>query len=522
VIKKLLIVALALIVVIALGLVITVRVLLGPERVRSAVEAQATAALGMPVKVGSASARIWPRPGLTLGDVVVGQPAEMTLRRADVSTGLRPLLSRRVEDAEVVIEDSRLDLPKLLAALDALGRTQAATPPAPPSSASVTIVNVKTIALRGVELVAGDRRAMVTFESALTGDRLDISKLTAQAEQSNVHASGAIESLERRIVRLTIDAERLDLDGFLQFATALSAGMSGVAARGAPTPSRGPAPATANAPPLDLRAAIRAARGSLLGVAFSNLESSVAITSSDVKLAPLKFGAFNGRVTGEIAVRLTGAQPELTLTEQFDGIDLQQVAAFAGQASAVTGTLTGRVRVTGRGLDQATMLRTATGTGEVALSNGRLPGLQLVRPLVLAFGRPAQMAPPEGSGEQFTRISATLAIDREQLRTNNLQFASRDVDMTGTGLLGLAPGSGGMLDVRADLRLSEELSAQAGRDLIRYTREGNRIVLPATITGTVAAPRVWINQEQALKRAIKNEVEERVRGLFERMRRKTP
>jgi hypothetical protein len=71
------------------------------------------------------------------------------------------------------------------------------------------------------------------------------------------------------------------------------------------------------------------------------------------------------------------------------------------------------------------------------------------------------------------------------------------------------------LDGRADLVLSEALSAQAGTDLYRYTREGNRVVLPAVIGGTLAMPRLTIDAAAAAKRGLRNEIERRLKGLFE-------
>jgi uncharacterized protein involved in outer membrane biogenesis len=513
--KKLLLIALGVIVSIGVGLVIAVRMLLGPESVRAAVEGQASAALGMPVKIGTAEVRVWPRPGLTLDQVVVGAPAQMTLKRVQMSTGLRPLLSRRVEDAEIVIENSRVDLPAFLASVEALSQAQPSpAPPAtgtPSSSSGITIVNVKTIGLREVDLVAGSRHAIVNLESSLQGDRLDIARLSAQADQSTLEATGAVESLSRRIVRLTINAERLDLDGFLQFASALSS--AGPAA----TPTTGnPATRAPRAPArLDFQATVHAKQGMLAGLAFTNLESTVAIAPQHVKLAPLKFGALGGTVSGDIGLRLADAsEPELAIAVAFDGVDLLQVSTFAGHPSAVTGTLNGRLRVTGRGLDATTALRTANGSGDVALLKGRMPGLRLVRPAVLAFGRPqAGAAVADGDGESFDKISATIAIGGGQVRTQNLLFASRDLDMDGVGALGI---DGGTLDVKANLRLSEALSAQAGRDLVRYAHEGNRVVLPATITGTVASPRVMIDEAQVLGRALRNEVQERAKSLFQR------
>jgi hypothetical protein len=72
------------------------------------------------------------------------------------------------------------------------------------------------------------------------------------------------------------------------------------------------------------------------------------------------------------------------------------------------------------------------------------------------------------------------------------------------------------LDGRLDLSLSESLSAQAGTDLRRYTREGTRIVLPARIGGSLDAPRLTIDAAAALQRGLRNEVERRLKGILDR------
>jgi hypothetical protein len=64
--------------------------------------------------------------------------------------------------------------------------------------------------------------------------------------------------------------------------------------------------------------------------------------------------------------------------------------------------------------------------------------------------------------------------------------------------------------------LSEALSSQAGTDLLRYTREGNRVLLPATLGGTLESPRLSINAAAALRRGVENEIGEGLKGLFGR------
>ncbi|HZM59941.1 MAG TPA: hypothetical protein VFB85_09095, partial [Vicinamibacterales bacterium] len=78
---------------------------LSGDGVRRAIEQQASAWLGQPVTVGSASGQILPRAAINLGDIRVGNPARLTLADVQLSTDLRALLNRRIEDATVTIAD---------------------------------------------------------------------------------------------------------------------------------------------------------------------------------------------------------------------------------------------------------------------------------------------------------------------------------------------------------------------------------------------------------------------------------
>jgi hypothetical protein len=65
--------------------------------------------------------------------------------------------------------------------------------------------------------------------------------------------------------------------------------------------------------------------------------------------------------------------------------------------------------------------------------------------------------------------------------------------------------------------LSPELSAQAGRDLYRLAREGDRIVLPARITGTVTSPTVFVDVQEALGRALRNRAQDEIKSFLDRL-----
>src|SRR5687768_6082009 len=85
--------------------------LLSGDGIRSAIEQQASGWLGQPVTIESASVSLWPRVAIALRQVDVGSPARLRLAQVDLAASPLALLARRLEDAEIRIRNSRLDLP---------------------------------------------------------------------------------------------------------------------------------------------------------------------------------------------------------------------------------------------------------------------------------------------------------------------------------------------------------------------------------------------------------------------------
>jgi uncharacterized protein involved in outer membrane biogenesis len=85
--------------------------LLSGDGIRLALESQASQWLGQPVRIASANGQLFPRLGIQLREVRIGDPLKMRLADVEVSTSLRSLLSRRIEEADVLVSDSRIELP---------------------------------------------------------------------------------------------------------------------------------------------------------------------------------------------------------------------------------------------------------------------------------------------------------------------------------------------------------------------------------------------------------------------------
>ena len=507
--KRILLVLAALLLLLIAGAAATVRILLGGDRIKAAIEAQASAALERPVTIRTAVPRLFPRVSLDLTDVTIGTAREVTIDRIRLSTGLRALLHRRVDDAQVSIERSRIDVRWALALLAAL--VNPPRTPAPPAPYALAIDSIGSIALRDVTLVAGPHSLLVDMDSSLTGaDTFTIDRLEGSSMHSNFRASGELASLSARTGAFTVDAETLDLDGLFAFLVAATpAGAQEMA-----TPAGGTGAPVA-AVPLNIEIAVRAKQGRALGVELANLATTCRVNGGNVLLDDLQLEAFGGRYKGRAAFVGAG-DPHYEWRGTFENLDVPRLVAYAGATGSITGRLGGSVNLVAPGADPQQAMRRARGTARVVATDGKISGLQIVRTIILAFGKPSG-APPEGSGEAFTRLAATLAISGQNASTSDLTFNSRDLDMTGEGRMSFATQE---IDFRTDVILSRELSAQAGRDLYRLARDGERIVLPARISGTVAAPTVFVDVQSALRRAVRNKVEDEVKGLFDRLRKR--
>jgi hypothetical protein len=160
----------------------------------------------------------------------------------------------------------------------------------------------------------------------------------------------------------------------------------------------------------------------------------------------------------------------------------------------------------------AGVVRSLRGTATASIVNGTIAHLDLVRTVVVFFGRPA--ADARTGSDRFDRFDAAFSLAQQVVRATAVALHAPDADLVGTGSLVLPTKA---LDGRADVSLSEALSQEAGRDLYRYTREGNRVVLPATVGGTLGSPRLGIDGAAALQRGLRNEIQQRLGDLLGRL-----
>jgi uncharacterized protein involved in outer membrane biogenesis len=478
--------------------------LLSGDGIRRALETQASDWLGEPVQIGSARAQLFPRIGISLSDVRAGDPARLTLEDVDVTASLLPLLSRRIEEAEIVISGSRIELP-LPFTLPSAGEPAGGSDAQTDEGGGIELVSVRAITLRDITLTSRGREVTVSADSSLEGQRLDLEQFTASSGRTQLAAAGVVQLEPRVDAMLTVEAEQVDIDELLSLAAAF-APPSGDGARSATrTTASGAAPSDAR-----ITATITADTARTGELEIENFATELHAEGNRVTLSPLTFELFGGTYAGTLNASL-GDAIAATLESRITGLDVAQLAAFGGAPDTMTGTLSGAGTFTGQGADLSAALATARGSGKAAIDEGTIRHLDLVRTIVLFFGRPDPGAADAGTN-RFDEIALEYSLANQVFRADTIAFDSPDVDIVGTGTLGVQTKA---LDGDLTLSLSEELSRQAGTDLARFTREGDRILLPANLGGTLDQPRITIDAKEAITRGIRNEAERRLKGVLE-------
>jgi len=462
------------------------------DGMRLALEQQATSWLGQTVRVGGARAQIFPRVAVRLNDVRVGDPVRLTLSDVQLATDLRALFRRRIEDASIVISDSRMEMPLPFAIPDGSSDKSEAV-----SQDGVQVVSIRAISLRDIRMISRGREVLVSADSALEGNRLTLRQFTADSGATSLHVEGEVDLEPRIDARLRAKANKIDLDELLALADAF-------------TPERTAAAGRSASPAARIAARVSAETATAGGVEVKQFATDMEVNGDRVSLSPLTFQMFGGRYQGSLSARL-GNRLAVSLQSRLQDLDVAQLAAFGGSPDSITGTLTGAGTFSAQGDDISAILASASGKGTISIVDGTIRRLNLVRTVVLFFGRPAPDSVP--ASDRFTRIDASFSLARQVFRADTFALQSPDADIVGTGTLTLGNEA---LDGTLDVSLSEELSAQAGTDLARYTRENNRIVLPARIGGTLSEPRIIINASAAVKRGLRNEIQRRLQGILGR------
>jgi len=478
--------------------------LFSSELVRTSVTAQLSRALGQPVTIGSISATILPRVTMVLSDVRIGNPARVTVATLNVGTSARALLSRRIEQATLSVSGVRIDLP-----LPPLFMSADDSPSE--DSPAVTIGSIDEVLLHNIEIVSGGRSLRGDARIVSRGGGMRIDAMTVQIDDTSVNVTGDIRNIQGPTGTLALRAQSLDMLALQAFATDFAAAAEIPAASSRPKDAA-----------MDLQMDITAERATFGTLALEGVRGNARLTDEKLEMTDLGFDVFGGRYTGSITLGLAAA-PAFQIKGTLADVSMGALTAWTGAPGTMTGRLAATLDATLTGTSSGAVIASTKGVARINVTEGTVAGLALVRTIVVASSMRAgdSVTPAQAGSEAFTRMGASFTLGGGVARTKDLAFESDDVSLDAAGQIGL---DGSNINLAGRVRLSEALTQQAGRDLVRYTQEGGRVTVPVSISGSAGDLNVRLETVDLLRRALTNKALEEagealrrgIGGLFNR------
>jgi uncharacterized protein involved in outer membrane biogenesis len=222
----------------------------------------------------------------------------------------------------------------------------------------------------------------------------------------------------------------------------------------------------------------------------TDLQADIKLQGQTVDLNPLTCGIYGGRYSGRLT--LTGAGPDIALSGNFNGVDVNQfLSATSSLKNTVYGQTSGTLNLRGRGQQADSLLRTLAGQGRLTLADGRITSFNLVQQIA-AIGKLVGLS-AGGSETRFRQFSTNYRIAGGRLVTDGLKWDLNQIVVTGRGGLQLASPNNTDYDLRAQLTPALTRTVIPGGNILstagNYFLSGQMVVVPIKMSGPLRQPR---------------------------------
>ncbi len=265
------------------------------------------------------------------------------------------------------------------------------------------------------------------------------------------------------------------------------------------------------------RASLAIDAGRAKGIDFKDLAGTVRYEKETLHLDSVRAALYGGEATVTGRILLSGPAPDFRIKVALKDVHAEELLS---RKTSLKDFLSGPVSLSadlgGGAKDFADFARTASGSGAIRVTGGKIKGVDLLSAAAGLAGLsgvlPAAPAGPgRGTGETaFSDLSADFRIGGGKIRSDTLKLVSDKLELSGAAVIGFDK----TLDFRGALRLSKEMSDRVrGRGGRFFVGSGGRVEIPLVMSGPVGSPAVAVDTD-ALARGVAGGL---IRGLTEKV-----
>jgi uncharacterized protein involved in outer membrane biogenesis len=258
--------------------------------------------------------------------------------------------------------------------------------------------------------------------------------------------------------------------------------------------------------------------GKARGVEFTDLKGRVRYEKGNLHLDSVTARMYGGDVAISGLVGLASPAPDFRVKVALKDLAAEEILS---RKTSLKDILSGPVSLStdlGGGMkDFADFTRTATGSGSIKVTNGKIKGLDLLSTVAGLAGLPSLVPGATATrgkaakGETpFSDLSASFQVEDGKIRSESLRIVSDKLGLAGK----IAVGFDRTLDFRGTIRLSRELSERVrGKAGTFLVGQGGEVEIPLVMSGPISSPAVTVDTAALAKGA----GERLLKGLTEKI-----
>ncbi|MFQ5744513.1 MAG: AsmA family protein [Acidobacteriota bacterium] len=350
---------------------------------------------------------------------------------------------------------------------------------------------------------------------SVRNDHLELSDFHGVIGASDLNGSLSVTDLEAPRISFDLTSERANFSELMSFL------QKETPAEETPSAAALPVPTEDTLSRICARGKLEIAHGSFGALQFDDLRSTLTLEHKVVRLEPVRMSLYGGSMIGSASVDVNADPPVYSVAAHPQEIGVGPLLSEnLGMQKSLVGSLTGDLSITAAGVGMDAILRSARGSGNVRIEEGRVGAINVLAVLSRASGLLGERSLQEvagrlaSEGTDFSQIAAALEVAGGKITSKNLRLVSSDIELTDEGTLDMLAGT---IDIAGRIVFSEQISQSMVQEKSRaadyfWDTGLARVSVPLTLAGPLASPRPKIDWQAAAGKLVGRKVQEALRG----------
>jgi AsmA protein len=241
---------------------------------------------------------------------------------------------------------------------------------------------------------------------------------------------------------------------------------------------------------------IRVARGKVKELNFENLFLSLSLKKKLLDLSDLIFDLYGGSYRGVGKLDMGAEETTYIFQSQLKEVKINELLSqLTSLENLFNGSLSAELSLSGKGITYGSLGNSLSGGGKVSLSKGRISSLSLEKSL----SDLSKLEGWEGSsnGTDFQALEGQISIGEGKVNTSELRLSTAELTVTARGYFDRKRQVNFQAQAVLSRKLSQSLEMSSGGNF--FKDEGERIVIPFHLKGTIDSPKFNLDQEMLEK-----------------------